>query len=390
MPIPRGAQRWLPTHRMLLIVVAVLAAVTCVAAVVLYTPAPDLTQDVAEVDWYDAYLTEVETVGPAQFGSPGAGHVDVQATAVREDTGEEVSFLTFAETPDKYRAGQRVVLAEGDPQDADRPYYIVDIRRERPLALLVVLFAVCVLALGRWQGLRALTGLAVTGAVIVFFLVPSVLAGRDPVAVALVGAGLILLATMYLAHGISPKTTVAIVGTAVALGITALLAVLFTWATSVTGVMDHDARILTATAGGLNIRGLLLAGIIIGGLGVLDDVTMIQSATVFQVRRATRQPRIGQLFTAGMAVGRDHVAATVNTLFLAYVGAALPLILLFSIYPATVSEVLSLEIVTVELVRTFVGSIGLISAVPVTTALAAAMAYRDPDALGEEEPAHVH
>jgi uncharacterized membrane protein len=388
-----GVSRWLPTHRMLLAAVAVLAVATVVGAALLYAPAPAAQQQVADVDWYDARLTAAETIGPALYSAPGSGHVDVRVSAVLDDTGEEISFITFAEVEGMYRPGQRVVLALSDAEDPDRAFYVVDVRRERPIALLVGLFALCVIALGRWQGVRALLGLAVTVVVIVFFLVPSVLAGRPPVAVALVGAGLILLATMYLAHGYSAKTTVAIVGTAAALLVTALLAEVFTWATSVTGVMDHDTRLLSFTVGDINIRGLLLAGIIIGGLGVLDDVTMIQSSTVFQVRRASRQPRLRDLFSAGMAVGRDHVAATVNTLFLAYVGAALPLILLFSTYPAAFTEVLSLEIVAVEVVRTFVGSIGLIAAVPVTTALAAAMAIRDPDAISAEpdhEHAHVH
>jgi uncharacterized membrane protein len=247
-----------------------------------------------------------------------------------------------------------------------------------------------VIALGRWQGLRSLLGLVLTFAVIIWFLVPSVLGGRSPVAVALVAAGLILVVTMYLSHGASVKTTVAVVGTAVALVVTAALAVAFTWAASVSGVMDEDVRLLSALVGGVDVRGLLLAGIIIGGLGVLDDVTMTQSAAVFQVRRAATDPSPRQLYAAGMAVGRDHVAAAVNTLFLAYAGAALPLLLLFATNPAGLDRVVSLEVVAVEIVRTLVGSIGLVSAVPVTTALAALLAARLPAGVAGADDRGVH
>jgi uncharacterized membrane protein len=314
--------------------------------------------------------------------------------ATLEETGETVRFTAFADTAGMYRPGQRVQLAATGDSDPDRPLGIVDVRRERPLLLLTVLFAIAVVVLGRWQGVRALIGLVVTFAVIIGFLVPAVLAGRDPIAVALVGASLILLSTLYLAHGFSAKTTVAIIGTAVALGVTALLAVAFTYATSLTGLVDEDLRFLATVLGGeIDLRGLLLAGIIIGGLGVLDDVTMSQSATVFQVRRAAGPLRFPALFRSGMAVGRDHVAATVNTLFLAYAGAALPLLLLFATAPGSLGPVLSLEIVAIEVIRTLVGSIGLISAVPVTTALAAVLANADPAVVladPDPDPGHAH
>jgi uncharacterized membrane protein len=380
-------------HRTLLILVGGFAAAALAAAVWLYVPPPDVQAAVQGEDWVDARVEEVSVVGPAApFFDPDSDEVDVRVTATLADTGEQVTFVTYADIEGAYRPGQRVLLAPSPGgEEPDRAYSIVDVRRERPVAALVALFAVAVVALGRWQGLRALIGLVITFGVIVAFLVPSILGGESPVAVALVAAGLILLATMYLSHGFNAKTTVAIVGTAVALIVTAVLAVGFTWATSITGVMDEDVRLLSALIGGIDVRGLLLAGIIIGGLGVLDDVTMTQSATVFQVHRAAAAPTFSQLFRAGMSVGRDHVAAAVNTLFLAYAGAALPLLLLFATHPAQLGRVLSLEVVTVEIVRTFVGSIGLISAVPVTTALAAALAGREGDVdTADEVVPHVH
>lgn len=374
------------THRALLVLVGVLAVTALGVAAYLHEPPPDVGAQVQGADWVEARLVEVTVLGPAApFFDPESDEVDVRVTAELTETGERVTFTAYADMEGMYRAGQRVLLAsaQGGEDPDDRAYSIVDVRRERPVALLVALFAAAVVALGRWQGLRALLGLVVTFGIIVGFLVPAILGGRDPVAVALVAAALVLLATMYLSHGLNAKTTVAIVGTAVALVITAGLAVAFTWASSVTGVMDEDVRLLSALIGGVDVRGLLLAGIIIGGLGVLDDVTMTQSATVFQVHRASAAPTFGGLFRAGMSVGRDHLAAAVNTLFLAYAGAALPLLLLFATNPAQLGRILSLEVVTIEIVRTFVGSIGLVSAVPVTTALAALLALRESDLAAE-------
>jgi uncharacterized membrane protein len=215
--------------------------------------------------------------------------------------------------------------------------------------------------------------------VIVGFIVPAILGGRSPLTVALVGAVAIMIITLYLSHGYSPKTTAAVVGTAGALAITGLLAVIFVAAAQLTGFTSEEARLANLEVGGLSLRGLLLAGIIIGGLGVLDDVTMSQSSTVFELRRANPAAGFGDLLRGGLNVGRDHIAATVNTLFLAYAGAALPLLILFVVGIDPLPTVLTSEIVAVEIVRTLVGSIGLIAAVPLTTALAAAMAVQGVD-----------
>jgi uncharacterized membrane protein len=193
-----------------------------------------------------------------------------------------------------------------------------------------------------------------------------------------------MLVTLYLSHGVSRKTTAAVVGTGIALLLTGLLAVAFVSGAELTGFSSEEARLVSVEAGGLSLRGLLLAGIILGGLGVLDDVTVSQSSTVFELARADRSATFASLVRGALTVGRDHVAATVNTLFLAYAGASLPLLILFATGIDPLGTVLTSEIVAVEVVRTLVGSIGLIAAVPVTTALAAALAVAEPEAAAAE------
>jgi hypothetical protein len=180
-----------------------------------------------------------------------------------------------------------------------------------------------------------------------------------------------MVVTLYLTHGIGPKTTAAVVGTLGALGVTTGLSWLFIEGASLTGLANEEARLASLQVGGLSLRGLLLAGVIIGALGVLDDVTMAQSSTVFEFRAADPTAASSQLFSRAMKVGRDHVAATINTLFLAYAGASLPLLILFSSSPDPLKVIVSSEVVAIEIVRTLVGSIGLMTSVPLTTMLAA-------------------
>jgi len=184
----------------------------------------------------------------------------------------------------------------------------------------------------------------------------------------------IMLVSLYLAHGPGRKTTAAVVGTALALGLTAALAAAFVGVAALTGLASEDALNASFAVGGLSLRGLLLAGIILGGLGVLDDVTVSQASLVFELRRADPAAGFGELVRGALSVGRDHVAATVNTLFLAYVGASLPLLVLFVTSGDAFGTVATAEAVAVEVVRTLCGSVGLIAAVPLTTVLAAALA----------------
>jgi len=323
-----------------------------------------------------ATLTKVARVDCPEADPGVPGSVCIKATAQLAG-GRQVSFDTTDPTGGMFRAGQRIRLAVSE-QPGQPPYYnIQDLERGRPLLILAALFIGAVIAFGRWQGIRSLIGLGLSFVVIVSFVVPAILHGHSPVLVAVTGAMAIMLISLYLAHGTGPKTTAAVVGTALALGLTALLAIAFVAAASLTGLASEEALSANFVVGGLSLRGLLLAGIIIGGLGVLDDVTMSQASLVTELHHANPTIGLAALVGGALRVGRDHIAATVNTLFLAYAGAALPLLILFVTGQDSLGTVATTEIVAVEVVRALCGSVGLIAAVPLTTVLAALVATEE-------------
>jgi uncharacterized membrane protein len=238
------------------------------------------------------------------------------------------------------------------------------------MLVLGLLFVVAVVALGRLQGLRALAALALTGVVVIAFLLPALLEGRSPLAVALVAAAVIALAALYLTHGVNERTTVALLGTFASLSVTGVLAAIFVGATRLSGLGSEDAVLLQVAGGGIDVRGLVLAGIVIGSLGVLDDVTVTQVSAVWELHQANPAYGVRQLYAAATRIGRDHIASTVNTLVLAYTGASLPLLLIYTQAGLPLSTAVTGEVLAVEVVRTLVGSIGLVASVPITTALA--------------------
>jgi uncharacterized membrane protein len=269
-------------------------------------------------------------------------------------------------------AGDHIVLLDAPSSPAQYRYSFVDFQRGFPLVALTILFGFVVIAFGRKQGVRALVGLAASAAVLVLFIVPALLRGSPALLVALVGTVAVAYLALYLAHGFNPATTVALAGTLVSLGVIAVLSLAIAAQAHLTGLGDEAAQTLRITAGTLDLRGLLVAGVIVGALGVLDDVTVTQVSTVQALLRA--DPTIGrrELYREATHVGRDHIASTVNTLVLAYAGASLPLLLFFAEGTAPTGRILTGELVAVEIVRMLVGSIGLVLSVPVTTALAAA------------------
>jgi len=287
----------------------------------------------------------------------------------------------------------RVVRAESPPgaqTPPDQEYSLTDFERRTPMLALALLFALLVVALGRLRGILSLVGLGLSLAVILAFVAPAILAGEPPLAVAVVGSLAVMLLTVPLAHGLGAKGTSAILGTALSLGLTVALAALFTDLTNLTGLSSEEATLLNANEGELPLQGLLLAGMVVAALGVLDDVTVSQSSTVLALRAANPSLGARDLFRRALRVGRDHVSATVNTLVLAYAGASLPLLLLFSSAELGLVETANLEVIAKEIVATLVGSIGLVAAVPVTTGLAALLAVRLPAERLGEQAAHVH
>lgn len=292
---------------------------------------------------------------------------------------------------DELRVVRNVVPPGADPVPG-REYSISDFDRQGPLLLLALIFAGAVVLFGRLRGAMSLIGLGLSLGVVLGFMVPAILYGRSPLAVAIVGATAVMLTTILLAHGTGPKSLAAILGTGASLIVTIGLAVLFTDLTHLTGLSSEEATFLQIHDSGISLDGLLLAGMIVAALGVLDDVTVSQSSTVLALRAANPGQSFRALFALAMDVGRDHVSATVNTLVLAYVGASLPLLLIFSSGQIGFDEAVNLEIIAKEIVATLVGSIGLIAAVPITTALAVLLARRmSADELAAVEPhGHTH
>jgi uncharacterized membrane protein len=253
-----------------------------------------------------------------------------------------------------------------------------DFVRTGPLLWLTLLFVGATLLLSGWQGLRSLLGMGISLAVIVGFIVPQILQGRAPLLVAILGSVVMMGISLYLVYGWTRKTHVAVAGLFLSLVLTGLLAVLFVNWTRLSGFGAEEAGFLQVAGVQLDTRGLLLAGIIIGTLGALDDLAVGQLSAIFELSYANAQLGWRALYRHGMTIGRDHIAAMVNTLFLAYTGAALPLVLLFSVYTETLGITLNRELLAEEIVRTLVGSLGLLAGVPLTSLIAALVARRSP------------
>jgi uncharacterized membrane protein len=286
-----------------------------------------------------------------------------------------------------------VVVPPGAVAPAEPQYTLTDFERRAPILWLAVAFALLVVIFGRLRGALSLVGLGVSLAIVLVFVIPAILAGEDPLWVAFFGGLAVMITTILLAHGFNAKSLAAILGTAASLVLVAVLANIAGDLTSLTGLGTEDAGILVINkvVSQSSLQGLVLAGMVIGALGVLDDVTVSQASTVVALRKANPGLKMLDLYRRAIEVGRDHVSATVNTLVLAYVGAALPTLLILTSSEVGLSEGINFEIVAAEVVAMLVGSIGLIAAVPLTTGLAALLATRtDPSALGEDAHVHAH
>jgi len=312
----------------------------------------------------------VENATPAcPLGIPAMPGGPCGTATVRIGRGDEVVNATVpsGRSAPKIEPGDRVVLQSSGRGD----YAVVDYDRSRPLLILIALFAAVVIGFARWRGFTSLIGLAVSFAVLLLFVLPAIQQGEPPLAVAVVGSAAIMFAVIYLTHGISVSTSVAVLGTLASLALTGLLGLLVTNAMRLTGAGTDETAILSNLLVGVDLRGLLLAGIIIGTLGVLDDVTITQTSIVNELTLADPTLPARRLYTSALRVGRAHAAAVVNTIILAYAGASLPLMLLFVAGGARPMDVITTQAIAAEIVRGIIGTLGLIAAVPITTALAA-------------------
>jgi uncharacterized membrane protein len=317
-------------------------------------------------------------------GVPGGGQrvcgtVTVKLTSGADDGQQIETNLPTGPGAPQVKTGDHLVLivTEGTASGVD--YQILDHQRGTQLWALGIAFALAVVAFGRWRGLAALGGLAVTFGVLLFFIVPAILDGRSPLLVAVVGSAAIMLSVLYLTHGFTVPTSVAVLGTLTSLALTGVLAAAATAALHLTGVGTEETNFLSIMFTDVNMQGLLLAGILIGSLGVLDDVAVTQAVTVEELARANPAMSAVRLYRAASRVGRAHITSVINTLVLAYAGASLPLLILLAAGNTRPGEVLTSQMLTQEIVRAVVGTLGLIAAVPITTALAAVAARRTPE-----------
>jgi uncharacterized membrane protein len=301
----------------------------------------------------------------------------------------------------KLRTGDEVWITLYVLPDDQLVAYFVDYARSRSMALLAGLFVVAILVISRWKGLRSLLAMAFSLLVIVGYIIPHILSGEDPVRVSLIGAGLLLSVTLYLTYGWNLKTHSAVLSMLIVLVITGTLAWLFVSLARITGSGDESTMFVLQIPGvRINVSGLFLGGMIIGALGVLDDLVTTQASAVFELHAANPKLGLRNLSRAAMRIGQDHVAATVNTLVLAYAGASLPMLLLFAAARSNYAYLIDSAIVAEEIVRTLVGSLGLVMAVPIATFIAALLAlyserlgpirpYLGPES-GHERHSHSH
>lgn len=274
--------------------------------------------------------------------------------------------LAVGSTAPNVKVGDAVVV---DYEPSTNVYFYADRNRRSVLGWLSVLFALVVVALGRRQGVRALVAMGLSVMVLIGFVARSVLDGHDPLLVAVVAASAVAFLSLFLTHGINPTTAVALAGTLAALALTFGISWVSFALSHFTGLASEEGLTLPLIAN-INLTSLLLGGAMLGALGALDDVTVTQVATVAELRRRNPSLSRAELMASGIRVGREHIASTVNTLLLAYAGASMPLLLLFAVSNQSLLSIANSEQVAVEIVRTLCGSIGLVAAVPITTALA--------------------
>jgi uncharacterized membrane protein len=311
------------------------------------------------------------TVGAALEDGPEKGQtVQVQLNDAIYSSGAEV--------------GDKIKLLRLPVEGQPASYQFADFERRVPLLVLTLALAVAVVAVARWRGLASLLGLVFAGFILVEFMFPALVAGSNPVLIGLVGSSAIMFVVLYAAHGFSARTTTALVGTLFGLILSAVLGLVATKWAHLTGAASEDDLVLSATAPDLRLTSVVICGIIIAGLGVLNDVTITQASAVWEL--ADSDPDQKKLFSRAMRIGRDHIASTVYTIAFATAGAVLPVLLLIVIYDRPLFEVIQTEMFAGEIIRTVVGSIGLVLAVPLTTAVGVAVVRASRSAGAQPQP----
>ncbi len=325
---------------------------------------------------YEARVTKISEEKEIEFDGKKQLYQKLELQITSENDKGKTIMIENGNLPSatikRFNIGDRVLINKDQTPDGSEIYFITDYIRRSSLLWLFVIFLGLTLLVGRTRGLMSVVGMCVSFLVIFYFILPRILAGNDPSFITILASVFLIPVTFYLSHGFNKKTTAAVLGTIASLVVTGVLAHYFVNDANLTGFASEEAGFLqTFTQGAVNVQGLILAGIIIGLLGVLDDITISQAAVVSELKKASDKLSTWDLYKRAMEVGKDHIASSVNTLVLVYAGVALPLLLLFVNNPHPFTEVINYEIVAEEVVRTLVASIGLILAVPITTIISA-------------------
>lgn len=324
----------------------------------------------------------VEVLGEQNATTTDGDTITQQDLKIKGLNGEfkdrEITIKGIGEPPETgknvYHAGEQVIVQYAKDDQGQDKYEVTDFVRTGSLLWLAIIFVVMLIGIGRWKGLRAILSLVLTFIVIIRYIVPQILDGADPIIVTVIGSFAILLSIIYITEGFNRRSHVSTVSIFVSLVFTVFLSWLFVGLAKLSGLANEEASfIMSIGAAKINLQGLLLAGIIIGTLGVLDDIALAQVATVEELHLANPAMTKVEVYRRAINVGVTHISAMANTLFLAYAGASLPLLILFVSGQSGFASwdiAINNEILATEIVRTLAGSIGLVFAVPISTLVA--------------------
>ncbi len=334
---------------------------------------------------FDYHRGEIlQTLEEEETKIEGLDEVEIyKKLEIKLNTGEKIEvevrgLKSF--TKQKYSDGDKVILASQKNYDDTTTYLIISYDRQNTVFLLFFVFLILSYLISPKKTTGALLGLIFSFVIIFNFLIPNIVAGGNPIFLSIISATMIIPVSFYLSHGFNTKTHISIVSTIIALVITGTLATIFMSLSKITGQGSEEAMFInTFIDGNINISGLLLAGVIIGTLGVLDDITISQSAIVEQITEVGKKIKQTEIFTRAMHIGRDHMASMINTLVLVYAGASMPILIIFTNSNLPLTYIISMETITMEIIRTLVGTIGLISAIPITTLIATVIFYNKKD-----------
>ncbi len=349
-----------------------------------------------------AQVTQILDEGMVTLGGTSQTYQDLQVKIISgqyKGVSIEVTYGKDQITPEgiQFQPGDDMLITIGQGANNELLGHYSDALRVRPMLILLAVFVFALLVVTRWKGLRSLIALAFSFLVIIGYVIPHILSGEDPVRVSIIGSVILLVVTLYVTYGWNLKTHSSVLAILIVLAVTGVFAWLFIQVAFLTGNGDESALYLVQVPGiKVDLRGLLLGGMIIGALGVLDDLVITQASAVFELHLANPALGLRPLFQKAYRIGQDHVASTVNTLVMAYTGVALPMLLLFTVESGNFGQLVNLASVAEEIVRTLVGSLGLITAVPISTIIAALLAVYGPRLgmlrpfLGSEAGSEIH